>query len=1282
MQARELMVNAVRRVLYVTDMWYTVGMGKIMNRLFLTGSVLLSALMGSAAPAKLLCEWHEDEGLGEMPAVPGLDGTDAFTLSVRASWSRPRSQGYPNLLSGHGWGGDGSMLLFVNDGHLSFRVGSSDGQGKNTWHESGTKILSALSNVWTTVTVTFSRPVYTVYVDGREVSRLQWDEPFRMKDFQLGGWGDGIRHDGRLDDLRVFDRALTPREVALLAAEGNWKGVPEPLKPVEPAIVLEGARTSLAFDRTGRLCSLKEKGSGRELLAEILPFLSVTRRGNRILTARRVERRGQDRLAFLFPAEAGEAVFAFEPFGRGEGWSFTLESLTVPEVEEIQMARLRPVCAKWCGTMANVLSDERSAVAVRAYDVALSMSASRGGGLLVRGAQAHGFIGMRFGLAAGPREGFVDQLRAMSEASGAPLSPSGGAWSLGAEACRESYLFADLSLASVDDWIDLAERGGLGVVHFHGWWQWLGQYPVNTNYFPRGLVDMKAAVDRVHAAGLKAGMHSLTACINPHVDPWITPVCSTNLVADAVYTLAEPVSPETTEIRVAECPIAGHDLVFTYSSNGNFLRLGNEVVQYTGVRREKPYAFTGCRRGYFKTRPMSHSAGTRCDYLHQRYIAFYPAPDSPLADDLATRLANVRNVCGIDSFYFDGSEGMRTRYGIDRLRHLIYGHFTTPPVAEASCWGAHNWWFHSRVGAWDHAVWGARRFHDAHVRSTIEDARKANFMEPQMGWWQPRVGSTQARGHFSEEMEYFAGKNAAFDAAMSQQGVNVTRGPLSEFLTRQFTLLGWYERARLARAFTDQALARLAAPRAEFRLRQGDDGVWSLTPFTSIVHRVTGNASDAWRFSIPEAATGTLRVEALYGVDRQSSSRGTNLLAAAEVPLMKVKAVGGVKAHVSPVPMSAPVCGVPRTAIRLEATNTKNSSRGAWVSASRDYEFPYLSLGNNAAFGFWVKGDGSGAILNLQLRMAREYHGSICEHYVKLDFTGWRWVELLARERDADAFADLVWPYSGAVMAVHRNPYDGRHVQSVSLWLNEIPAGGSTVVEIADLRALPIAKPVLKDAMVTINSRSMKIPFNLNAGDYAELEQGCWTHYSQQGESLARVVEKDPLRLLAGVNDCSFSGMTDAGSPVRADVTILAEGKAFPAFKSLSSDCRRKMSYEAMLPFRYAPEKGFDMTPRLAVRPGECVSLELTVHGPVVDPSLDFGEKGRFIFPVTLQAGERLECRDGLSWRVLKTPRKELAKGRLARPIPMFAEGVDWRFGSASPSQANARVEVVKRYRP
>ena len=225
---------------------------------FLAVSFLMMGATLHAAPARLLCEWREEEGVGPLPAVPGLDGVDSFTLSIRASWNTPRSaSGYPNLLSGYDWGGKGAMLLFVHGDRLSFRVGSSDGQGKSQWHESEAPILKGgLPRTWTTVTVTFQRPLYRVYLNGREVSKLRWDEPFRMGGFQLGSWGGPARHDGRLDDLRVYDRALSPEEVSSLASEPSWQGLPTHPRPVEPAVVLAGGPATLTLDKVGRISSL------------------------------------------------------------------------------------------------------------------------------------------------------------------------------------------------------------------------------------------------------------------------------------------------------------------------------------------------------------------------------------------------------------------------------------------------------------------------------------------------------------------------------------------------------------------------------------------------------------------------------------------------------------------------------------------------------------------------------------------------------------------------------------------------------------------------------------------------------------------------------------------------------------------------------------------------------------------------------------------------------------------------------------------------------------------
>ena len=54
---------------------------------------------------------------------------------------------------------------------------------------------------------------------------------------------------------------------------------------------------------------------------------------------------------------------------------------------------------------------------------------------------------------------------------------------------------------------------------------------------PHGLAGLKQVTDKLHAAGFKVGMHTLTGCIQVD-DPWVSPVPDKRLTKDARFTLA------------------------------------------------------------------------------------------------------------------------------------------------------------------------------------------------------------------------------------------------------------------------------------------------------------------------------------------------------------------------------------------------------------------------------------------------------------------------------------------------------------------------------------------------------------------------------------------------------------------------------------------------------------------------------------------------------------------------------------------------------------------------
>ena len=178
---------------------------------------------------------------------------------------------------------------------------------------------------------------------------------------------------------------------------------------------------------------------------------------------------------------------------------------------------------------------------------------------------------------------------------------------------------------------------------------------------------------------------------------------------------------------------------------------------------------------------------------------------------------------------------------------------------------------------------------------------------------------------------------------------------------------------------------------------------------------------------------------------------------------------------------------------RPETGDTGNQSD--WAAISRDGQ---LESGDRLGVGFWVEGDGSGAVLNVQLLSPRHITG-FADHYVVLDFTGWRYVELV--EPESSRLEDYGWPYSDNLYLLYRSQIDFQQVEGLNLWLNNIPAAGAVTARIGPIHALPLAPVVLCQPELRIGGVAVKIPMNLATGDYLELDDaGACRRYNLKGE--------------------------------------------------------------------------------------------------------------------------------------------------------------------------------------
>jgi len=791
--------------------------------------------------------------------------------------------------------------------------------------------------------------------------------------------------------------------------------------------------------------------------------------------------------------------------------------------------------------MSGLAADDEFGVCLRTLNLQTQVNVGRNPPVLTATAfKVHGLEKGAAALAACPMPKLRRALQDLVRDEGLPYSALGGPFSLDAPQNRGSYVFATVSEKDVEAWIDLARRGGIDCIHLSGWGQSLGHYEPREDLYPHGLDGLKTVVGKLHAAGLRVGIHTLTGCISTH-DSWVRPVPDPRLATDGTYTLTADLSEKDIDVPTAEPP-GNHPTVWAYGNRGNCIRIDDELILYSRISNESQHGFFKCQRGAFGTKAAAHKKGAPVYHMYARYGCFVPDENSTLVNEVAEQIAHVYNTCGLDQIYMDGSEAMRGWYGVARMRHAIYTRLKRPALVEASAWGHHSWPFHSRVGAWDHPKWGLKRFADDHLRA-VQQYRRAYLLEAQLGWWVILGPARDWNMEMPDEIEYLCCKALAHDAPLSFQSVVAAGTPPNARQNEYFTTIGRYERLRLANYFTEAVKKKLQEERQEFRLTQADDGQWQFLPTDYLQHKVTGleDGTNRWTVTNRFAAQPLkLRVEALYSAFPYDDERSLVLVDFSKKnEFTPGGAAGRVRCEMKDV--TEPLKVGPASG-RFTATNENDSRVGAWARVVKTFE-PLADMTPYDAVGLWVHGDGKGELINLQLTNLPEYFRTWSDHYVKVDFTGWRYFELLLRERDASAYHDYKWPY-GAHCVLHRSPLVRHAVNKLTAYLNNLPPKDDVTCYLSPIKALRTRKVVLHNPTVEIVGKRLVFPVELESGQYIEFESpDACRLYDERGNLLGHVQPQGDVPTLSpNDNQVTFACEGTKGFRSRAEITVIACG--------------------------------------------------------------------------------------------------------------------------------------------
>ncbi len=483
----------------------------------------------------------------------------------------------------------------------------------------------------------------------------------------------------------------------------------------------------------------------------------------------------------------------------------------------------------------------------------------------------------------------------------------------------------------------------------------------------------------------------------------------------------------------------------------------------------------------------------------------------------------------------------------------------------------------------------------------------------------------------------------------------------------------------MARALTPEVRGYLSGAGHEGRLRQCEDGVWRFTRTTYNVHRVGLDSERKWQVESPWDCKAALRVEALYRP--KESVGGKTLAGAKEFEAMKLRQATGVSAK-----MSVKDGTEHGDVLCLKARNENAERKASWAVAECAFAFPGKDVDRSSyAYRAWVKGDGSGALLNIVFAAQPEFTGGTSEHFVRLNFKGWKLVPLMLRERDAARHRDYVWPYE-EVYSIYRQEMRGDHVSGIAVYLNDLAQGASAEVEVGEIRACPQEAVAWKQITIRANGGLLKLPFELESGEYAELEAGVWSKYSAKGERLFCRKGTDEVRLKKGSNCLEL----DSPETARVEVSVFGlwqESDAFVA--ALTDEMKRHLRYEAMMPFEWNPPCGLIAPSTVPVRPGEVAHMSFESRGPCASPKFVFSSfwgLSRKESAIDAVAGddEMCVCRNGIDWTLVKAKDGRLVKeGRLSNPLPVLDGSADFEFSADLPKTGmpSPVVDILKDYR-
>lgn len=438
----------------------------------------------------------------------------------------------------------------------------------------------------------------------------------------------------------------------------------------------------------------------------------------------------------------------------------------IPEKYKFWLLRLPVRNRTHFGNWLNVIWDEKVAVNLlgTSYKTRIDSEKEEGYHILKAGCFSEvAKKGLSACLIATSTDKLLDKIATVEEDFGLP---NGVKSRRGEQLPLSSYWTTGITPDNVDRHIKYALQGGFSqfYINYAAFSPIPGHYVWDKDY-PNGINDLKAVVDKIEKAGLIPGVHIHFNKAGIE-DKYVTPVPDHRLHHYRYYTLAAPLGSSDTTIYIEENPHLA-----TMADDRRILRLGKELISYSGYTVTKPYKFTGCSRGALDSKPGSYPAGFILGLLNvdgwPEFIRYDQNTD--IQEEVAERFAEIYNQAGFKFVYLDGAEDVHHPYWLTtpKAQWELYKRFEPEPLfAGASAMSHFSWHMLSRGNHYDSHKWfpGKMKSEIQKYLGCEAPLMAKNFTRTSFGRYRLFAPDENSIGVQPDMLEYLTSRAAGWDS--------------------------------------------------------------------------------------------------------------------------------------------------------------------------------------------------------------------------------------------------------------------------------------------------------------------------------------------------------------------------------------------------------------------------------------------------------------------------------------------------------------------------------------